>query len=78
MKLFKWRVKLAQAAYDRGYAHGVEAGKIEKHNDILSLLNHSLESIDWTREEPIQVRDIIPLVKEHKTKKDTWEDFRSK
>lgn len=76
LNIFKWRVKIVQKAYDLGYAHGIEAGKVERHNEILSLLTHNIESIDWVREEPIQVRDIIPMVKNHKevVEADVWSE----
>jgi hypothetical protein len=68
--------RLVQSAYDLGYDHGLESGKKEAYNEILSVLNHNIESIDWTREEPLQVRDIIPMLEKHNNAKDdTWEGF---
>lgn len=74
LNLFKWRVRLIQKGYELGYKQGIEAGKVEKHNEIIAMLTHALESIDWTREEPIQVRDVLPMVKNHKPKahEDVW------
>jgi flagellar biosynthesis/type III secretory pathway protein FliH len=73
-KIFNWRLRLVQQGYELGYKQGIEAGKVEKHNEIIAMLTHNLETIDWTREEPIQVRDIVPLVKNHrpKTNEDVW------
>lgn len=73
-KIFNWRLRLVQKGYELGYRQGIEAGKVEKHNEIIAMLSYNLENIDWTREEPIQVRDIVPLVKNHrpKTNEDVW------
>lgn len=74
LNIFRWRLRLVQQGYDLGYKQGIEAGKVEKHNEIIAMLTHTLENIDWTREEPIQVRDIVPLVKNHvpKNNEDVW------
>jgi hypothetical protein len=77
-KVFQWRVRLAQQAYDLGFSHGIQVGKKDKHNEILEMLNHNIETIDWVREEPIQVRDIIPMVENHEAKEDNWENFKEK
>jgi flagellar biosynthesis/type III secretory pathway protein FliH len=68
-------LKLIQQSYDLGFMHGLEAGKVEKHHEIISMLTHALDNIDWTREEPIQVRDIVPMVKNHipKAEEDVWQ-----
>lgn len=73
-KIFNWRLRLVQQGYELGYQHGIEAGKVEKHNEIISMLTYNLDNIDWTREEPIQVRDIVPMVRNHVPKKpeDVW------
>jgi flagellar biosynthesis/type III secretory pathway protein FliH len=73
-KIFNLRLRLVQQGYELGYKHGIEAGKVEKHNEIISMLTYNLDNIDWTREEPIQVRDIVPMVKNHKPKidEDVW------
>jgi hypothetical protein len=73
-KILQWRVRIAQSGYDLGYKQGFEAGKIEKHGEIVQMLSYKLENIDWLREEPIQVREIVPMVKQHKTEtRDVWE-----
>lgn len=73
-KIFNWRLRLVQQGYDLGYKHGFEAGRVDKHGEIVQMLTYNLDNIDWTREEPIQVRDIVPMVKNHKPKVegDVW------
>jgi len=61
--LFKWRLRLVQQGYDLGWEHGFEVGQIEKQHEILEVLSHNIESINWLREEPLEVRDIIPMIK---------------
>ena len=61
--IFNWRLKLVQKGYDLGWEHGFEAGQVEKSHEILEVLAHNIESINWLREEPLEVRDIIPMVK---------------
>lgn len=63
LRIFKWRVRLVQQGYDLGWDHGFEAGAVERQNEILAILSHHIDSIDWLREEPLDVRDIIPIVK---------------
>jgi hypothetical protein len=67
-KIFNIKLRIAQQAYDLGYKHGHEAGRIDKHGEILQMLTHNLDNIDWTREEPVQVRDVVPMVRNHKPK----------
>jgi hypothetical protein len=56
-------IKQLQEAYDLGWKHGHEIGKVDKHNEILGLLVDNIETINWVKEDPIEVRDIIPLVR---------------
>jgi hypothetical protein len=65
-KIFSWRLRLVQSGYDMGWNHGYEAGKIERQNEIVDLLSYKIESVDWLREEPININDVVPLVKNHK------------
>jgi hypothetical protein len=70
-KIFKWRVRVVQQAYDLGWKHGHEAGKIDRHNEILGLLVDNIETINWLKEESLEVRDIIPMVRNHKVDEGT-------
>lgn len=72
---------MVQKAYDMGWNHGHEAGMKEKHNQIIGLLVDNIESIDWLKEEPILVRDIIPMVKGYKEEDlipNTWDTWGNK
>lgn len=75
-KFLKWRVRLVQKGYDLGWEHGYEAGMVEQKNQIIDLLASHIENIDWLRETPIEVREIIPIVKNHKEDKELvgWEE----
>lgn len=71
----KKRLKLIQEAYDMGYTHGVADGKVEKHGEIIHMLTKKLDGTDWLQEDPVDIRDIVPLVKGEKTtktKEDIW------
>lgn len=46
-----------------GYAHGIADGKVEKHGEIIHMLTKKLDGTDWLQEDPISIRDIVPLVK---------------
>jgi hypothetical protein len=74
--LFKWRVRLMQIGYDLGWGHGYEAGMVEQKNQIVDLLSNHIENIDWLQETPLEVRDILPIVKSHKEDKELvgWND----
>jgi hypothetical protein len=74
--LFKWRVRLMQIGYDMGWEHGYEAGMVEQKNQIVDLLSNHIENIDWLQETPLEVRDILPIVKSHKEDKELvgWDD----
>jgi hypothetical protein len=58
----KKSLRLIQEAYDMGYAHGLVDGKNEKHVEIVNMLTKKLDGTDWLQEDPISVRDIVPLV----------------
>jgi len=75
-KIFRWRVKLVQQGYDKGWEHGYEAGMVEQKNQIIDLLSSHIEKIDWLQETPIEVKDILPIVKNHEEDKELvgWED----
>lgn len=75
-KFLKWRVRLVQKGYDLGWGHGYEAGMIEQKNQIIDLLSSHIENIDWLQETPLEVRDILPIVKSHKEDKELvgWDD----
>lgn len=71
----KKRLQLIQEAYDMGYAHGVADGKVEKHGEIIHMLTKKLDGTDWLQEDPIDIRDIVPLVKGEKavkTNENVW------
>lgn len=74
--LFKWRVRLVQKGYDMGWEHGYEAGMYEKRNEIIDLLSSHIERVDWLQETPIEVKDILPIVKNHTEEKELvgWEE----
>ena len=70
LKVFRWRVKLVQQGYDKGWEHGYEAGMVEQKNQIIDLLSSHIEKIDWLQETPIEVKDILPIVKSHEEEKE--------
>lgn len=76
LNLFKFRLRIVQKAYDKGWGHGYEAGMIEQKNQIIDLLASHIENIDWLRETPIEVREIIPIVKNHQEDRELvgWEE----
>ena len=63
--ILKWRVRLVQQGYDLGWKHGYQAGMDEQHKQIIDLLNDNIHGVDWLKEEPIELKDIVPIVKEH-------------
>lgn len=72
----KKKLRLIQEAYDMGYAHGIADGKVEKHGEIIHMLTTKLDGTDWLQEDPITIRDIVPLVKTGDVKKNAinvWE-----
>lgn len=71
--LFKWRLRLVQQGYDLGWGHGFEAGELEKYHEIIDVLTYNIETIDWLKETPIEVRDVVNIVKNHKNTKKTIE-----
>jgi hypothetical protein len=58
----KKNLELVQKAYDMGYAHGLADGKDEKHMEIIRMLTVKLDGTDWLQEDPLHIRDIVPLV----------------
>jgi len=78
LNLFELRLRLVQKGYDFGWEHGYEAGMIEQKNQIIDLLSSHIENIDWLQETPIEVRDILPIVKNHKEEKEPvgWEGIK--
>ena len=68
--LFKWRLRLVQMGYDKGWEHGFQAGMDEQQKQILDLLNRHIHGIDWTKEDAFTVKDVIPVVKEHNADKE--------
>jgi len=76
LNIFKWRVRLVQKGYDMGWEHGYEAGLVEQKNQIIDLLSSHIENIDWLQETPIEVKDILPIVKNHQEDKELvgWEE----
>ena len=53
-----------------GWEHGYEAGMVERKNQIIDLLSSHIEKIDWLQETPIEVKDILPIVKNHQEDKE--------
>ena len=74
-KIFKWRLRLVQQGYDLGWEHGYEAGQIEKKHEIVDLLSSHIDRIDWLKETPLEVKDILPIVRDHNEEKEVvgWE-----
>ena len=75
VNLFKFRLRIVQKGYDMGWQHGYEAGMLEQKNQIIDLLSSHIENIDWLQETPLEVRDILPIVKNHQEDKELvgWE-----
>jgi hypothetical protein len=65
VNLFKVRLRIVQKAYDMGWDDGYEAGMREQKNQIIDLLSSHIENIDWLQETPLEVKDILPIVKNH-------------
>jgi hypothetical protein len=68
--LFKFRLRLVQMGYDKGWEHGFQAGMDEQQKQILDLLNKHIHGIDWTKEDAFTVKDVIPVVEEHNADKE--------
>lgn len=54
---------MIQQAYDLGWKHGHEMGKVDGQYEIMDIIAKKVEPIDWLQEHPIEVRDILPLIK---------------
>lgn len=76
VNLFKFRLRIIQKAYDMGWDDGYKAGMVEQKNQIIDLLSSHIEKIDWLQETPIEVKDILPIVKNHEEEKELvgWEE----
>ena len=74
-KKLNWKLRLVQDGYDLGWEHGYKSGLIEGQNKVVEFLTDNIETIDWLKEEPLGIRDIIPMVKnyEEEVKEVTWE-----
>lgn len=59
----KWRVRLMQRGYDLGYEHGYSNGMRDKEHDIIHLIESKLENLDWFDDSPLEVRQVVPLIK---------------
>lgn len=59
----KWRVRLMQRGYDLGYDHGYDNGMRDKEHDIIQLIESKLENLDWFDDSPLELRQIVPLIK---------------
>lgn len=77
MAIRKKKLQELQEAYDLGYEHGRKTGMIDKQHEIISLLTDSIESIDWIDEGSMDIRDVLPLIKNINKPKviDTWAEF---
>ena len=59
----KWRVKLMQRGYDLGYEHGYANGMRDKEHDIIHLIESKIENLDWFEDNPLELRQVVPLIK---------------
>ncbi len=75
LSLFKWRVRLVQMGYDKGWEHGYQAGMIEQHNQIVDKVNKLIHDVDWVREDPYTRKDIVEAIRVHQPDKEPvgWE-----
>lgn len=75
-KLFKWRVRLLQQGYDKGWEHGYEAGMVEQKNQILDKVNKFIHDTDWMKEDPYTRKEIVEAIKNHEPEKELvgWAD----
>lgn len=73
----KKKLEELQEAYDMGYEHGRKAGMIDRQHEIISLLTDNIESIDWINEDSLEIRDVLPLIRNSVKPKviDTWAEF---
>lgn len=73
-KIFTKKLQLIQQAYDMGWNHGHEAGKVDGHYEVMDIIAKKVEPLDWLQESPIEVRDILPLIKSETKHKapSTW------
>lgn len=73
-KILTKKLELVQQAYDMGWKHGHEAGKVDGHYEIMDIIATKVEPIDWLQENPLEVRDILPLIKSETKHKapSTW------
>lgn len=62
-KIFSKRAEMVQQAYDIGWKHGHEVGKIDGQYEVMDIIAKRIEPLDWLQENPIEVRDILPLIK---------------
>jgi len=70
VRLFKWRVRLVQKGYDKGWDHGYEAGMIEQKNQIIDKVNKFIHDADWLKEDPYTRKEIIEAIKNHEPEKE--------
>ncbi len=75
LNLFKFRLKLVQMGYDKGWEHGYQACMDERHKQIVDKVNKLIHDIDWLKEDPYTRKDIIEAIKEHEADKEPvgWE-----
>ena len=52
-----------QRGYDLGYDHGYDNGMRDKEHDIIQLIESKLENLDWFDDSPLELRQIVPLIK---------------
>lgn len=74
----KWRVRLMQRGYDLGYEHGYANGKRDREHDIIHLIESKLENLDWFDDSPLELRQVVPLIKksDEPVLVDPWDDGR--
>ena len=77
MAVRKKKLQELQEAYDMGFEHGRKAGMTDRQYEIINLLTESIESIDWINEDTMEIRDILPLIRNSVKPKviDTWAEF---
>jgi flagellar biosynthesis/type III secretory pathway protein FliH len=75
-KFFRWRVRLVQQGYDKGWEHGYEAGMIEQKNQIVDKVDKFIKEVDWLKEDPYTRKDIVEAIKSHEPDKELvgWAD----
>lgn len=70
INLFKFRLRLVQQGYDKGWEHGYEAGMIEQKNQIVDKVNGFIHDVDWLKEDPYTRKQIVEAIRSHEPEKE--------